>query len=434
MTDDYTLGRWVGQLDAPPGPQAELATSGPGIDEHVQHFPASVIRWAATTARDVHARSVAGLPVFSDGSPQAAALRSETEAAVLGLLASIEDGGVTEPSLTWFQETTAQAFIQWRIPLTDVWASLMSSHGHLARILMRECIAATPIGDAPAALTALNEISHEFVNRLAARISTVYATENERMVGSELAVRQEMVEAIVRGESVDLQVASRSLRFDVGGRHHVSIVVWRDLPVSDDSSVLHQAAKELLTAIGSEQMLLVPQGRSLMWAWGNRRSEFDADLLSTVSLSTAGVRVGVGIPGSGADGFRQSHLDAGTVARIVGADPAYGGTVTAFDVVALRSVFIADNDAIARFVELELGPLAADDPYVADLRATLRVFLESRSPQTAAAKLYLARNTVNYRLRRAELLLGRPLTVRTLELWVALALVDPLQGPSARDG
>ena len=57
----------------------------------------------------------------------------------------------------------------------------------------------------------------------------------------------------------------------------------------------------------------------------------------------------------------------------------------------------------------------------AALRATLKSYLDNeRSLAASAAQLHIAKNTVLYRVRKAEQLLGRPLHQDRLRLSVAL--------------
>ncbi len=68
-----------------------------------------------------------------------------------------------------------------------------------------------------------------------------------------------------------------------------------------------------------------------------------------------------------------------------------------------------------------LGGLATDDEAHARLRETVRVLLAHQGSHTAAAaELSLHRNTVLYRVRRAEESRGRPLDDGRLDLEVAL--------------
>ena len=73
----------------------------------------------------------------------------------------------------------------------------------------------------------------------------------------------------------------------------------------------------------------------------------------------------------------------------------------------------------------ELGRLASTDETTCRLAATLRTYLdESGSRGRTAKRLHVHENTVAYRIRQAEELLGRSLDKRTLELRAALALAE----------
>jgi len=66
-------------------------------------------------------------------------------------------------------------------------------------------------------------------------------------------------------------------------------------------------------------------------------------------------------------------------------------------------------------------PLADDDPQSARHRETLRVFLsEKGSFKATAEKLTLHKNTVQYRVRRAEEVLGSPVDENRLQIELAL--------------
>jgi len=80
--------------------------------------------------------------------------------------------------------------------------------------------------------------------------------------------------------------------------------------------------------------------------------------------------------------------------------------------------------------ERELGPLAARDDSTIRLASTLGVFLEEgASFVRAARRLGVHTNTVTYRVRRAEDLLGHKVTERQLELRVALRLARLVESP-----
>jgi DNA-binding PucR family transcriptional regulator len=64
---------------------------------------------------------------------------------------------------------------------------------------------------------------------------------------------------------------------------------------------------------------------------------------------------------------------------------------------------------------------------MSDLRATLLAYLEEQnSPHAAAQRLHVSRNTVSYRVKRAEELLGLEWRQRRYELQTALLLARDL--------
>ena len=64
--------------------------------------------------------------------------------------------------------------------------------------------------------------------------------------------------------------------------------------------------------------------------------------------------------------------------------------------------------------------------WLGQLRDTVRVFLDCDGSYTqAAARLHLHKNTVHYRVRKAEELRGRPLAGDRLDVEVSACLTQP---------
>jgi DNA-binding PucR family transcriptional regulator len=142
----------------------------------------------------------------------------------------------------------------------------------------------------------------------------------------------------------------------------------------------------------------------------------------------AGVRVALGAPAAGMDGFRRSHLDALETQRLMHRVPG-GLRLAAYEDVRLVALVAQDEERAAEFVTRTLGGLAVAD---ADLRETLRVYIrEEFSASRAARALFTHRNTVLNRLARARELLPVPLAGHGLEIGLALELVHWLGGRAA---
>ncbi|HMH39409.1 MAG TPA: helix-turn-helix domain-containing protein, partial [Streptosporangiaceae bacterium] len=78
-------------------------------------------------------------------------------------------------------------------------------------------------------------------------------------------------------------------------------------------------------------------------------------------------------------------------------------------------------ELLRAWVAETLGPLAGDDENSARLRDTLRVFLqENGSYKSTAERLVLHKNTVQYRVRKAEESMRRPVVQNRLRIELAL--------------
>lgn len=93
----------------------------------------------------------------------------------------------------------------------------------------------------------------------------------------------------------------------------------------------------------------------------------------------------------------------------------------------VTALLCSDLNAARRFVKDELGALAVDTPHGEQLRSTLRQYLScERSLATAAARLHVARNTVTYRVKRAQELIGHDVSSRLLHVMAALEVAHVL--------
>ena len=119
-----------------------------------------------------------------------------------------------------------------------------------------------------------------------------------------------------------------------------------------------------------------------------------------------------------------------------------GPRLTSFAEVAPLALMVSSGDLLGVWVIETLGQLADDDDHHARLRDTLRVFLqENGSFKATAERLILHKNSVQYRVRKAEEALGRPVADNRLDLELALlashwlgATVLHRPGEPGRDG
>ena len=98
--------------------------------------------------------------------------------------------------------------------------------------------------------------------------------------------------------------------------------------------------------------------------------------------------------------------------------------MTSFGEVAPLALMSGSIELLQAWVIETLGALAADDEHNARLRDTLRVFLqENGSYKTTAERLMLHKNTIQYRVRKAEEGLTRPISQDRLRIELALLAV-----------
>jgi DNA-binding PucR family transcriptional regulator len=132
----------------------------------------------------------------------------------------------------------------------------------------------------------------------------------------------------------------------------------------------------------------------------------------------------------GVPGFSISHQQA-LLARRVAQAADSPAPITRYADVEVVSAFLADPESMHELVARELGGLAVADETTRKLRETALALLRAGgSARDAAAAIGVHKNTVLYRLRRIEEVLGGPLESRRLPLEIALQIVEQL-GESA---
>lgn len=276
-----------------------------------------------------------------------------------------------------------------------------------------------------AAAQRLVTITFGYIDRVTEQVLAVYEDERERWLQDRNTVRAARIRELLEGESVDVAAAEAALGYRLMGPRHLAVIVWaagsvtRDIGVSDFERFIRELAKRLdCPALP----LFVPYDQATGWAWlplGRKVPDVDM-ICSMVRASQPKFSVAVGDPSVDVRGFRRTHLQA-RQAQTVAVAAECAPAVTTFREVGPIALMCADLRATRRWVEDTLGRLGLDDDQHARLRETLRVFLATGgSYQAAAGRLALHRNSVHYRVRRAEEALGRPIDDDRLDIEIAL--------------
>jgi DNA-binding PucR family transcriptional regulator len=274
------------------------------------------------------------------------------------------------------------------------------------------------------------DFTSAYIDQVSEELLSSYEAEKEGWLRNRGVARAARVQALLRGERVDVVSSEAILGYRLR-QYHVGMVCWSDKAASGGGALggLEQATTEMARQAGLEgRPIFLPQDESSAWAWlplGSKASFPAQAARACADAAESGVRFALGVPESGVPGFRRTHeqaLGAHVVALAAGAS---GQPMTSFADVAPLALMSGSADLIRAWVMETLGSLADDDGHHAMLRDTLRVFLqESGSFVAAAERLTLHKNTVRYRVGKAEESLGRPVGEDRLHIELALLAAE----------
>jgi DNA-binding PucR family transcriptional regulator len=372
------------------------------------------------------------LPDLFDNAEALEANRASTEASIRGFAEVLRSGADPVNAVKLGSATLDYALdgAQHGVALSQLLRSYRLAHAattqHMNAILAKYAVDAEELNLASQLCSAW---MFAYVDVALGLVEDAYAAERERWLRSTAATQAETINTILSGQPIDVDVASRRLRHELR-RVHLVAIAWVDVHEEGRNTftLLEAAIRDIAAAIGSQRPLVHPLGTLSVAAWISTNSDVPSRVLDELRFRTAtapGVRVAIGEPARGVGGFRASHLEALDAQRIARLAGRREGSITRFSEISLRALATANIDQARAFVARELGALAAGDDTTLRLAATVRTFLDENGSRGRTAKrLSIHENTVTYRLRQAEELLGRSVDKRTLELRVALALAD----------
>jgi DNA-binding PucR family transcriptional regulator len=229
----------------------------------------------------------------------------------------------------------------------------------------------------------------------------------------------------LRGDPVDTEAASRRLGYELR-RHHVAMRVSSG---ASEVEGLERAVGEAAAALAGGEPLVIASGAARFDVWCGSFDPPATDALERYEPPPR-VLVALGKPGEGVAGFRSSYGEAKQAARIGALIGDSKPSVTSYARVELISLLASDLPRARAFVASQLGPLAITGGTAERLRETVLAFLVSGgSPTRVAEELFVHKNTVAERIKRAEEMLGRGVNESPVELEAALTLAAGL-GPA----
>ncbi|MFP4634528.1 MAG: helix-turn-helix domain-containing protein [Nitriliruptoraceae bacterium] len=266
----------------------------------------------------------------------------------------------------------------------------------------------------------------DYVDRVSEALIEIYAEERELWAQRTDAARAARIRAVLSDTSLD-EATAEIMVGRAMHRWHVGVVLWLEREQHDAAAHMDEATRALHD-VGPSETLVVPADAHTLWAWLTAPTEDAArevDLSPVIERCPA-VRVAIGEPARHLHGFRTTHREA-LQARAVAETASPTQRDTHFTQVRLAALLSENLDDLRAWVQRTLGDLATDDEPTARLRETVRTYLETGGVSVETARrLYIHRNTVRYRVQRAEEIRGRPLEEDRIALEVALVACSQL--------
>jgi DNA-binding PucR family transcriptional regulator len=416
---------WLAQLSpSAERPLSEVSLLPDRAGALAAHLGPGPAGWAVELGATMAQRIISAIPELG-ADVVAVEVRRGCEAVALGTLGALSDGPAVPLAAMPGVLTGPAEVVARGIGIERMLRSIHVAHATATEELLSAAARVIPASERFGEMRRISDLLFGVVEVVIERMSSEYARAHEAWLTSSAALRMETVENILCGNEIPLARASRALGYDLS-RWHLAVIVWTVGATPVEPVHLQHAADAVLAAAGCASTLVLPVGAHRVWAWGSRTAHPPVPTDAGSVVLPPAVRVATGVAGAGVDGFRRSHQQANHAAR-VGAMSTGDDQLLHYvdlDVVAMLS---ADLPAAAEFVTRELGALAGPGASVASIRHTLKCYLDrDRSLARAAAHLHVARNTVAYRVQRAEQLRGRPAAERRLQLHAALTLAEDL--------
>lgn len=257
----------------------------------------------------------------------------------------------------------------------------------------------------------------------------VYEGAHEAWLRHRTAARSARIDDLVNGRPVDVAEVETTLSYSLGQRH-LGALAWLDPSErNDDLARLDRAITKLAHHLHCPSApLFEPRDGRTAWVWFPLESHAQVDFSQLTSILDQGDRsivIALGAVQAEREGFVRSHEQAVQAATVARASQVNELHVVPFEDVGAVALMCTDLALTRRWVLHVLGPLAEDEPTVAEHRDTLRIFLASGgSYTTTALSLTMHKNSVVYRIRKIEELLGRSVRERRIDLENALSLCN----------
>jgi DNA-binding PucR family transcriptional regulator len=405
-------------------PQVDM--DGPAVAELMASVAAAVSREVAAVCEDVYEVILREIPQLHDDQVVLDLLASSVLSNVATCLQimqhQIELSAVQAPAASL---EYARRRAQRGTPLTALLRAYRLGHTCVSDWLLKEVARQTSDAQMLTAATmGMSRIVAGYVDQTSEEIVAAYTKERENWLRNRSAARRARIRDLLSGQRINISTTEAILGYRLR-QYHVGLVCWSaDAAAAvDNITRLEHAISRVATQAGcAGEPVFVPRDVSSAWAWLplGIRDRFDAAAASTAGID-GDIYFAFGDAAKGTAGFRLTHQQAIAAQAVALAGGSAPPRAVAFSEVAPVAMMLGSADLLRAWVLSTLGGLAADDEHHARLRDTLLVFLQNGgSYKTTAERLVLHKNTVQYRIRKAEESLGRPVSENRHDVELAL--------------
>ncbi|HEX4255234.1 MAG TPA: helix-turn-helix domain-containing protein [Streptosporangiaceae bacterium] len=403
-----------------------MDTDGPAVAELMADVAAVVSRRAAAVSEQVYEVILREIPELHDDKTVLALLASSVHSNVGTCLQimqhQIDLSDVQAPAASL---EYARRRAQRGTPLTALLRAYRLGHTCVSDWLVNELARQTD--DAPtitAATIGMSRIVAGYVDQTSEEIVAAYTGERENWLRNRSTARAARIRDLLSGRRINVSATEATLGYRLR-QYHVGLVCWtRDAGAAvDDITRLEHATSHVAAqaACGGDAVFL-PRDESSAWAWLplGIRDTFDVAGSST-DATDPDIHFAFGNAAKGTSGFRITHQQAIAAQAVALTAGSRLPRAVAFSEVAPVAMMLGSADLLRAWVLSTLAALATDDEHHARLRDTLLTFLQSGgSYKTTAERLMLHKNTVQYRIRKAEESLGLPVGEHQHDVELAL--------------
>ncbi|MFF7470855.1 helix-turn-helix domain-containing protein [Streptomyces sp. NPDC008092] len=402
-----------------PEPARELSVSAENVESHLTEV-----------SRDVWEHLLAEIPQISGDAVVERILLASVQENIAALLHIFEnDISLANLAGPVAADEYARRLAQRDVPVSALIRAYRIGHWRF----LQWCLDELARRGADAAVSAaagrrMLEVSFGYIDSVTERVIDVYRLEQERWLLGRTATRAARVRDVLAGQEVDLDAAETALGYRLR-QSHLGLVVWLPATTRGGEALarLDRLTHGIARGLGCPgRPLFVPRDEGLAWAWLPFAVPGDVSwegLSGAVEKGEPAARVCAGSLHRGIEGFRSTNREALRAQELATA-AAPGPRFTAYSQVAPVALMCRNIPDLRAWVGSVLGPLAVDDEQCAQLRGTLDDFLTTGCNYTATASNEIVhKNTVHYRVRKAEKIMGHSVQERRTDLEVALLAV-----------